>query len=53
MVAVIFEVFPKSPAAEALRSPADGEGRGALFAGDQPRPCMDYWWVSFIIVSAG
>jgi hypothetical protein len=25
-----------------------GEGRGALFAGDQPRICMDRQWVSFM-----
>lgn len=33
---------------QVLHSPAHGEGRGALFAGDQPRPCMDRRWVSFM-----
>lgn len=33
---------------QVLHSLAHGEGRGALFAGDQPRPCMDRRWVSFM-----
>ena len=33
---------------QVLHSAAHGEGRGALFAGDQPRPCMDRRWVSFM-----
>ena len=31
-----------------LHSPRHGEGRGALFAGDQPRVCMDRRWLSFM-----
>jgi hypothetical protein len=33
---------------QVLHSPAHGEGRGALFAGDQPRVCMDRRWVTFM-----
>jgi hypothetical protein len=33
---------------QVLHSPRHGEGRGALFAGDQPRICMDRHWVSFM-----
>jgi hypothetical protein len=33
---------------QVLHSPAHGEGRGALFAGDQPRVCMDRRWLSFM-----
>ena len=33
---------------QVLHSPKHGEGRGALFAGDQPRVCMDRRWVTFM-----
>jgi hypothetical protein len=33
---------------QVLHSPRHGEGRGALFAGDQPRVCMDRRWLSFM-----
>ena len=33
---------------QVLHSPRHGEGRGALFAGDQPRVCMDRRWVTFM-----
>jgi len=33
---------------QVLYSAAHGKGRGALFAGDQPRPCMDRRWVTFM-----
>lgn len=33
---------------QVLHSPAHAEGRGALFAGDQPRVCMDRRWVTFM-----
>jgi hypothetical protein len=33
---------------QVLHSPTHGEGRGALFSGDQPRPCMDRRWVTFM-----
>ena len=33
---------------QVLHSSKHGEGRGALFAGDQPRVCMDRRWVTFM-----
>jgi hypothetical protein len=33
---------------QVLHSLKHGEGRGALFAGDQPRVCMDRRWVTFM-----
>ena len=33
---------------QVLHSPKHGEDRGALFAGDQPRVCMDRRWVTFM-----
>ncbi len=33
---------------QVLHSASYGEGRGALFAGDQPRVCMDRYWVTFM-----
>jgi hypothetical protein len=33
---------------QVLHSPNHGEGRGALFTGDQPRVCMDRRWVTFM-----
>ena len=33
---------------QVLHSAEHGEGRGVLFAGDQPRICMDRQWVSFM-----
>lgn len=33
---------------QVLHSPKHGEGRGALFAGDQPRVCMDRRWLTFM-----
>jgi hypothetical protein len=33
---------------QVLHSPKHGEGGGALFAGDQPRVCMDRRWVTFM-----
>jgi glyoxylase-like metal-dependent hydrolase (beta-lactamase superfamily II) len=33
---------------QVLHSREHGEGRGALFAGDQPRVCMDRRWVTFM-----
>lgn len=33
---------------QVLHSSTHGEGRGALFAGDQPRVCMDRRWVTFM-----
>ena len=33
---------------QVLHSSGHGDGRGALFAGDQPRVCMDRQWVTFM-----
>lgn len=33
---------------QVLHSAVHGEGRGALFSGDQPRPCMDRHWLTFM-----
>jgi hypothetical protein len=33
---------------QVLHSPRHGGGRGALFAGDQPRVCMDRRWATFM-----
>jgi hypothetical protein len=33
---------------QVLHSSEHGEGRGVLFAGDQPRICMDRQWVAFM-----
>lgn len=33
---------------QVLHSSSHGEGRGALFAGDQPRVCMDRRWLTFM-----